>query len=158
MNKEIKYRVKSIIEVLVFLLAATAYWFGPRESITTNIMSSINDYQMNKKITVKTDRTIEFDKKVNFTVTNKTDIVQNYEIIVVNDYKKTRKNNCTVLDNNYLKYKLNDYEEQNLSIEGIIYTGEIQPKEQKDFNINISKDNSKGCYYPVIKVSTFYKI
>lgn len=160
MNREIKYRIKSIIEILVFLIVTTVYWFGPREDITTNIMANISDYQMNKKIEIKTDKKLELDKNTDFTITNKTTISQNYEIIVMNDYKKIRKNNCQTLENNYLKYKLDDYEEKNLSIEGIIYTGELQPNEQKKFKINISKDNDtkNGCYYPVIKVATYKKI
>lgn len=160
MNSEIKYRIKSIIEVLAFLIITTAYWFGPREDITANIMTNISDYQMSKKIEVKTDKKLELDKNTKFTVTNKTNISQNYEIIVLNDHKQLRKNNCTSLENNYLKYKLNDYEELNLSIDGIVYTGELQPNEKKDFNINISKDSDSNdkCYYPVIKVMTYKKI
>lgn len=160
MNKEIKYRIKSIVEILLFLVVTTWYWFGPRENITANIMTSINDYQMSKKIEVKTDKKLQLDKDTIFTITNKTELVQNYEIIVMNDYRKIRKNNCDVLDNNYLKYKLNDYEEKNLSIEGIIYTGELKPNENKEFKLNISKDinSTDKCYYPVIKVTTYKKI
>lgn len=162
MKEEIKYRVKSIIEVLVFLIVMTAFWFGPRENIAADMSRSINDHYMNKRITVDTNKELTFDNKTNFTITNKMDVEQNYEIVIISDYKKMRKNNCTAIENNYLKYKLNDFEEKNLSVEGVIYTGILQPNEKKDFSINISLDTQNklndACYYPVIKASTFYKI
>ena len=161
MNKEVKRHIMSIVEVLVFLIVVTVYWFGPREALTANIMANISDYQMNKKISVITDKELTFGKETNFTVTNKTNIEQNYEIIIMSDYKRIRKNKCNALENNYLKYKLNDYEEKNLSVEGIIYTGVLQPNEKKNFSIKIDLDNNSldnTCYYPTIKVSTFYKI
>lgn len=161
MKREVKYRVKSIVEVLVFLIVMTIFWFGPRQNLTADISASISDYYMNKTINIETDKELVFDKKTNFTITNKTDYEQNYEIVIVNDYKKLRKSNCKLLQNNYLKYSLNNYDEKNLSVEGVIYTGVLKAKEKKDFSINISLDRNKlinNCYYPVIKASTFNKI
>ena len=45
MEKEVKRRIKSIIEVLVFLIVMTFYWYGPREDITqmaANVGSIVN--------------------------------------------------------------------------------------------------------------------
>ncbi len=159
MNKEVKSRVKSIIEVLVFLIVMTAFWFGPREELTAGITANISDYYMNKTISVDTKEEISFSKNTEFKVINKTNQEQNYEIIIANDVRKSRRNNCRVLENNYVKYNLNSFEEKNLSVEGIIYTGVLKPNETKEFSIKLSLDeNQKDCYYPVIKASTFYKI
>lgn len=162
MKKEVKYRIKSIVEVLVFLGVMTAFWFGPRQNLATDMSRGLSDYYMNKRISVDTNKQLTFNNKTDFTVTNKTDTEQNYEVIIVSDYKKMRKNGCTAIENNYLKYQLNDYEEKNLSVEGIIYTGVLKPNEKKNFSINISLDTQNKlndtCYYPIIKASTFYKI
>lgn len=164
MNKEIKERIKSILSVLVFLTVTTWYWYGPREDL---MYLSANAYKYNRKVTVKTEGNLKLqNSEYEFKVYNKTNQVQNYQIIVMNDYITQRKNNCKLLSNNYLKYDIklnNDYHEtRNLGSDGIVYRGKLNPKESKEFSIKmkIDKDDltSSDCFYPTIKANTYNEI
>ena len=101
-----------------------------------------------------------------FKVVNQTDELQNYEIIVNNNYIKLRKNNCSSLQNNYVKYQLytkeKDVKEQNLNSDGIIYRGVLQPNESLDFSIRLKTDKNDlrkdECFYPILNATTYYKI
>lgn len=167
MNKDVKERLKSIISVLLFLGVATWYWYGPREDVTY-LATNMNKYYFQSKVKIMSD---EKEPKLNnqnykFKVVNQTDELQNYEIIVNNNYIQSRKNNCSLLQNNYIKYQLyvkeNSIEEQNLNVDGIIYRGILQPNESLNFSIklNIDKDNLEKdeCFFPVINAGTYYKI
>ena len=170
MDKEIKReiieRLKSIVSVLVFLVVATLYWYGPREDLTY-LATNMNKYYIksNVKITIKEDIKLD-NKDYSFKVTNKTAEVQNYEIVINNDYMKLRTNNCSLIQNNYLKYQLGKdgtyMEEKNLNVDGIIYRGELQPNETIDFSIKLGIDKNdmetNECFFPVLNASTYYKI
>lgn len=163
MNNEIKERLKSIFSVLLFLVGTTWYWYGPRQDLA-DMTANINRY--NKEVSVNMNQDLKLDNNFyEFTITNKTNQKQNYELIINNDYRLQRKNNCQSIQNNYLKYQLksnNNLVEQNLGIDGIIYRGVIEANETKEFSIKMSidKDNlsSNECFYPTIKTTTYNKI
>ena len=170
MNKELKKeiieRIKSIISVLVFLGAATWYWYGPREDITY-LATNMNKYYIKNNVKMEIDKNIKLDNKgYSFKVTNKTKEIQNYEIIVNNNYIKSRTNDCNIIQNNYLKYQLSientKLDSRNLNIDGIIYRGLLQPNESIDFLLSIGIDKSgldkNDCFFPVLNASTYYKV
>lgn len=163
MNKEIKERLKSIIFILVFLSITTWYWYGPREELA-NLAANV--YKYNREVSILSSDKIKLNNNYEFKIQNKTNEIQNYELILNNDYFKQRKTNCKLLSNNYLKYQLNsensNIEERNLSTDSVIYRGVLNPNEIKDFSITIKLDkenlNQDDCFYPVIKTSTYNKI
>ncbi len=166
MNKEIWSRIKSILSVLLFLIGASIYWYGPRKNLNA-MAANINQYRLNKEIEIVTKNEITLDnKEIDFTIKNKTNQEQNYEIIILSDYQKQRLNNCKIMSNNYLEFqlKVNEkyQEKRNLSLDGIIYRGILNAKEQKDFSIKmaIEKNNSSDdeCFYPILRVSSYYKL
>lgn len=160
MDKEIKKYIISIIKEITFLIIITIVWLGKRDNLATDIFANIGNNFKGNTISVASKGELTFNKETSITIKNKMNVSQNYEIIVSSNYQKMRTENCNALPNNYLRYKLNNYEEKNLSIDGIIYTGVLNPNEEKDFSINIFLDNNmynSECYYPVIKVSA-YKI
>ena len=167
MNKEVKERLKSIISVLLFLGIATWYWYGPREELTF-LAANMNKYYVQSKVKVDSKQEeIKLDNSnYDFTVTNKTNEIQNYEVILNNSYLKSKMNNCNIIQNNYIKYQLfanqNNLEEQNLSLDGVVYRGVLQPNETINFSIklNIDKENldKDECFFPVINAGTYYKI
>ena len=166
MNKEVKERLKSIISMLVFLVVATWYWYGPREDLTY-LATNMNKYYIRSDVKIIMDENIKLDNnEYLFKVLNKTNEVRNFEIVINNDYFKSRKYNCNLIQNNYLKYQLNtknvNIEQKNLNVDGIIYRGVIQPNDTIDFSIKLSidkKDKKKDeCFYPVLNASTYYKI
>ena len=166
LKREIIERVKSIVSVLVFLTVATWYWYGPRQDVT-QLATNMNKYYIKSNVKITTEKDIEVNNNnYKFKVTNKTNEIQNYEIIVNNNYMKLRKNDCNLLQNNYIKYEWNTndtkMDTKYLSVDGIIYRGVLQPNETVDFNIKmqIDKENkSKNeCFYPVLNASTYYKI
>lgn len=152
--------------MLLFLVVATWYWYGPREDLA--VAANISKYTLNKDIEIKKAKDLELDNKdVDFTLINKTDKKQNYEIIISNDYKELRKENCKLVSNNYLKYQLkvdDTYQEiRNLGIDGIVYRGVIDPNQSKDFSIKIAMDKkarnySDECFFPLLNASTYDKI
>ena len=123
-------------------------------------MNINNSIVRNKNIIIKSNDTLNYNKKAyNFSVINKTNKKSNYEIILVNDYKKSVLKNCKVLSNNYLKFNIkseNNYNiDRNVRINGIVYKGAINPKETKNFSIKLWLDKEKNngdCYYPLLKV------
>lgn len=167
MNKEIIKRLKSILSVLIFLLVATWYWYGPREDLSY-LATSMNKYyfKSNVKITTEENDIKLNNKNYTFKVTNQTNEIQHYEVIINNNYIKSRKNNCDLLQNNYIKYQLNikniKIEDKNLSIDGIIYRGVLQPNETIDFEVKMKIDKSNleknECFYPVLNATTYYKV
>ena len=164
MNREVKERIKSILSVLIFLIVTTWYWYGPRVVLA---YIAANSYQYSRDVEVLSKDTLNLnDDEYKFKIYNKTNQVKNYEIIVANDYFAQRKEKCKLLSNNYLKYQLkldNVYQEsRNLSSDGIIYRGQLEPNESKNFivKIKIDKTNllSDECFFPTIKTATYNTI
>lgn len=164
MNREVKERIKSILSVLIFLIVTTWYWYGPREDLA---YIAANTYKYSRDVEVLSKDTLNLnDDEYKFKIYNKTNQVKNYEIIVANDYFAQRKEKCKLLSNNYLKYQLkldNVYQEsRNLSSDGIIYRGQLEPNESKNFivKIKIDKTNllSDECFFPTIKTATYNTI
>lgn len=161
MNREVKERIKSILSVLIFLTVTTWYWYGPREDLA---YIAANTYKYNRDVEVLSKDTLNLnDDEYKFKIYNKTNQVKNYEIIVANDYFAQRKENCKLLSNNYLKYQLkldNVYQEsRNLSSDGIIYRGQLEPNESKNFIVKMKVDktnlSSDECFFPAIKTATY---
>ena len=164
MNREVKERIKSILSVLIFLIVTTWYWYGPREDLA---YIAANTYKYSRDVEVLSKDTLNLnDDEYKFKIYNKTNQVKKYEIIVANDYFAQRKEKCKLLSNNYLKYQLkldNVYQEsRNLSSDGIIYRGQLEPNESKYFivKIKIDKTNllSDECFFPTIKTATYNTI
>ena len=160
MNKEIKRRIFSIIYIIVIVSFATWFIFGPREQLVYAAININNSKAVNKNIEINSKDILKLNKKTyNFSVNNKKNTEVEYEILLVNDYRKSILKDCKVLSNNYLKYSIideNNYNVNgNLRMDGIIYRNTIKPNEIKKFSLKIWTDvekNKDNCYYPILKI------
>lgn len=166
MEREIKERIKSIIYVLVFLVGMTWFWYGPREDLAM-ASADLGKYVLYNDIELVKDGDLEINKdEYQFTITNKKNYDVNYEVIITNDYRKQRRENCNLVSNNYLQYNLKidgeKFGEKNLPVSGVLYHGELKANETKLYSIKLLLDESLiedgSCYYPVVKASTYNKI
>lgn len=160
MNSYIRKKIFSIIYILSLLGFTTWFIFGPREKIVYAAMSINDSKAVNKNIVINSKDILNYNKDTyNFSVTNKRDYKSDYEIILVNDYRKSILKDCKVLSNNYLKYHIKESDnysvEKNVRKDGTIYKDEIKPYETKHFSMKlwIDKEKSKkDCYYPILKI------
>lgn len=160
MAKEIKRRIFSIIYIVVLVSVLTFFIFGPRKQFVYASINIKNSKIDNKSIIIHSNDTLKLDKKsYNFSVRSKKNTEVEYELLLVNNYRKSILKDCKVLSNNNLKYSITDEDNYNINgnvrIDGIIYKDILKPYEIKKLSLKLWIDEEKNkdtCYYPILKI------
>ncbi len=158
MNKEIVKSIKSIFFVLI-ILTITVYVFTNRDKLMF-AATSIRNYKNIDNIELKSDDNLKLNKNIyKFTVKNNNKEEIKFNIILANDYSKTIEKDCKILSNNYLQYHIKYNNEYNItrsvSLDGIIFKGDLKPLETRNFELQLWKNETKKnnyCYYPILQV------
>lgn len=160
MNDDIKKRLFYVIYLIIFSTFSTWFIFGPREKLVYAAMNIKDSQLTSKDIVIRSNDKLNYNGETyNFSVINKSNKKYKYNILLVNDYRKSILKKCKVMTNNYLKYHIktsNNYTvDRNVNTNGIIYVSNIEPYEIKNFSIEIWLDrkiDGSYCYYPLLKI------
>lgn len=137
MNKYLKniiYYSLEIIVTILFLVVSTFIWFNKnldirKNNLHENILVS-EDLKLNYLNQVS-DLEIDNLETIKFDITNKANEKKEFKLIIVSNLLKDNVNN------NYIKYKLNDGHIKTLNSDGIICYDNLLEEETKEFNLKI---------------------
>lgn len=144
-KREIRYRLKNIMEVSLFLVVTTWFWYGPRVEWQEQkamlqksyaYMSGVN-LKENNRVTIKEGHR---QGEYQFTISNHTSSEKEILVSLVIDYDQVGKHRCLSLANPNIQYFLMREEEQDftprtLSIDGNILITTLQPQEERTYRL-----------------------
>ena len=153
-RREVSYRIRNIIEVFVFLIVLTWFWYGPRAELQKRSVLARQSYAYISGVSIEDQGSILLDQnhdtgEYQFTIKNNTQ--DNKEVLVSLrlDHEKIGKDQCEVIAYNKVGYYLSqvgttDLTERSLSINGDILVTTLQPQEEKHYSLKyfISNDTS----------------
>ena len=137
MNKYLKniiYYSLEIIVTVVFLVVSTFIWFNKNLDIRKNYLQEnilVSEDIKLSYLNQVSDLEIDSIETIKFDVTNKTNGKKEFKLIVVSDLLKDN------INNNYIKYKLNDGRIKSLNSDGIICYDNLLEDETKEFSLKI---------------------
>jgi len=153
-RREISYRIRNIIEVFVFLIVSTWFWYGPRAELQKRSVLAREAYAYISGVSLVDQGNILLDQKHNtgeyqFTIKNNTLDTKEVLVSLCIDHEKIAKEQCDVIAYNKIGYYLSqvgttDLTERSLSINGDILVTTLQPQEEKSYSLKyfISNDAS----------------
>lgn len=169
---EIRYHLKNIIEVMLFLLVFTWIWYGPYQTFQKQTEKLRKNAISITGVSVEEQERIAINNenrsgKYQFTLKNNTNEKKEILAKITLDYNKIAEEKNKILSNNQINYYLMQKDEQDLtprvlSMNGDILVTTLQPQEQRKYLLNyfIDKetDLDKKSFYGKVIVSNNKKI
>lgn len=150
-KKEIRTSLLSILEVSLFLVVTTWFWYGPRVWMQEKSMQARNAIAYTAGVSLQDDKSILIDSahksgEYTFSIKNDTDDAKDILVSLIMDYNKKKQDECEILAYNKVQYYLTLEDEQNftpksLSISGNILATTLQPGEERHYLLKYFVDN-----------------
>lgn len=161
-KNEIRSRLFSICFTLMFLIGSTWLWFGPRadavrqrkliENKTYALAESLVFNEITPQIDVNSQKKVSDSESINldayeFSVKNNTNKDVEYLISFRHDLSKNENDNCRIIPNNYIKYRIKKNDEEYsdirvLSLDGKIYVDNLKSKDTSVYSIQYWIDDN----------------
>ena len=125
--KEETYLICRIIFTSLFLIISTIIWANRRVSIYHNFSSAVS---MNE-ITITDISKNSNNNLYHLKLENTKDETQKIKIYIVQDVLKTN------INNNYIKYQINNKEVKTLNTDGMILVDKINGLEEKNIDVKL---------------------
>ena len=120
------YLICRIIFTTLFLIISTTVWFTRKVNVYHDIESNIISNQIVFSDISKNDNTIYHLK-----LENKEEIKQKVKVYIMPDIMKNN------IDNNYIKYQINNKDIKTLNMDGMIIVDTIDSLEEKDIELKL---------------------
>ena len=125
--KESTYLICRIIFTSLFLIISTIIWANRRVSIYHHVISNVS---MND-ITISDIKKDSNDNIYHLKLENTKEDIQNIKLYIVPDVLKDN------INNNYIKYQINDKEVKTLNTDGMILVDKINGLEEKNIDVKL---------------------
>lgn len=150
-TKEIINHIKNIMEVMLFLIVSTWFWYGPRVELQKKSELARASYAYMSGVDIKDENRITLNEEnrvgtYQFKIKNNTSEEKNILVKIGQDHSITEKEECQTLSYNKINYYLseeneNDLTVRNLSINGDILVTTLQPQEEKNYTFKYFINN-----------------
>lgn len=144
-KRKIRMHIRNIIEISVFLVVTTWFWYGPRIQLQEKsaLAREAYAYISGVELEDKNSILINEDKRSGeyiFTIKNNTNSSKEVLVKLGLDYNRITKDRCNTIDYNYVHYYLSpvggfDLTERILSINGDILVTTLQPLEIREYSL-----------------------
>ncbi len=142
-KREIQYRVKNIIEISLFLIVTTWFWYGPRVQMQKRSELLRETYAYMSGLEIKNHNDIILNKEntrgdYSFTIRNNTKDKKDILVTLVMNHNKIKKDKCKMLSYNQVYYYLMREGEEDdtlrtLSMSGNILVSTLNPQEERKY-------------------------
>lgn len=144
-KRKIRRHVRNIIEISVFLVVITWFWYGPRILLQEKSALAREAYAYMSGVELEDEASILMngDKRSGeyfFTIKNNTNSSKEVLVKLGLDHSRIAKDQCDTIDYNYIHYYLSpvdgvDLTERILSINGDILVTTLQPLEIREYSL-----------------------
>lgn len=144
-KRKIHMHIRNIIEISVFLVVTTWFWYGPRVWAQEKSALARKNYAYMSGVELDDFSSILINDNQRsgeylFTIKNNTNRTKEVLVRLGLDYNTISKDRCTTIDYNYIHYYLSpvddvDLTERILSINGDILVTTLQPLETREYSL-----------------------
>ena len=144
--------IVSILEISLFLVVTTWFWFGPRVvmqekgAIARSAVAYTTGVELSDKNQILIDSSHK-DGEYQFSIKNNTKDKKDVLVSLMMDYNKIGKDDCKKLSYNKINYYLSLEDEQDLTLKSLSISGNIlittlQPGEVRHYSLNYFVDSN----------------
>lgn len=151
-KREIRYSIRNIIEVVIFLVVTTWFWYGPRIQMQKHSEMIRKTYAYMNGVDIENDNEIEINEKYSsgeyrFTIHNNTTEDKQILVTLVLNHNKIKEDHCETLSYNKIEYHLmeegeNDETLRTLSMSGDILVTTLKPQEERKYILKYFVDDN----------------
>ncbi len=150
-KREIRYRIRSIVEVSLFLIVTTWFWYGPRIEMQKQSEMVRKTYAYMNGVDIENHNEIEIDNsrrkgEYTFTVRNNASDEKDVLVRLVLNYNKIKEDGCEALSYNRINYYLMKEGEEDTTLRSLSMSGDIlvitlKPQEERKYVLKYFVDD-----------------